>query len=32
MERAESARFYRSVGALGGVFLKIESEAFTFAN
>jgi TorA maturation chaperone TorD len=32
MEKAESARFYRSVGMLGRVFLEIESEAFTFAN
>jgi TorA maturation chaperone TorD/DNA-binding transcriptional regulator YdaS (Cro superfamily) len=32
MEKAESARFYRSVGTLGRVFLEIESEAFTFAN
>ncbi len=32
MEKAENARFYRSVGTLGRVFLEIESEAFTFAN
>jgi TorA maturation chaperone TorD/DNA-binding transcriptional regulator YdaS (Cro superfamily) len=32
MEKAESAKFYRSVGTLGRVFLEIESEAFTFAN
>jgi TorA maturation chaperone TorD len=32
MEKAEKAKFYRSVGALGRVFLEIESEAFTFAN
>jgi TorA maturation chaperone TorD/DNA-binding transcriptional regulator YdaS (Cro superfamily) len=32
MEKAESARFYRSVGTLGRVFLEIESEAFTFDN
>jgi TorA maturation chaperone TorD len=32
IEKAESAKFYRSVGALGRVFLEIESEAFTFAN
>jgi TorA maturation chaperone TorD len=32
MEKAENAKFYRSVGALGRVFLEIESEAFTFAN
>jgi TorA maturation chaperone TorD/DNA-binding transcriptional regulator YdaS (Cro superfamily) len=32
IEKAESAKFYRSVGTLGRVFLDIESEAFTFAN
>jgi TorA maturation chaperone TorD/DNA-binding transcriptional regulator YdaS (Cro superfamily) len=32
MEKAENAKFYRSVGTLGRVFLEIESEAFTFAN
>jgi TorA maturation chaperone TorD len=32
MEKAERARLYRSVGALGRVFLEIESEAFTLAN
>jgi TorA maturation chaperone TorD/DNA-binding transcriptional regulator YdaS (Cro superfamily) len=32
MENAENAKFYRSVGTLGQVFLEIESEAFTFAN
>ena len=32
MERAAHARFYRSVGALGRLFLEIESEAFTFTN
>jgi TorA maturation chaperone TorD len=32
METAASARFYRSVGSLGRLFLKIETEAFTFAN
>jgi TorA maturation chaperone TorD len=32
LEKAECARFYRSVGTLGRVFLEIESEAFTFAN
>ena len=32
MEKAESAKFYRSVGTLGRVFLEIESEAFTFAS
>ena len=32
IEKAENAKFYRSVGSLGRVFLEIESEAFTFAN
>jgi TorA maturation chaperone TorD len=32
MESAASARFYRSVGSLGRLFLEIEAEAFTFAN
>jgi len=32
MEKAESAKFYRSVGMLGRVFLEIELKAFTFAN
>ncbi len=32
MEKAQAAKFYRSVGTLGRVFLEIESEAFTFAN
>jgi TorA maturation chaperone TorD len=32
MERAENARFYRAVGALGRLFIEIETEAFTFAN
>jgi TorA maturation chaperone TorD/DNA-binding transcriptional regulator YdaS (Cro superfamily) len=32
MEKAENAKFYRSVGTVGRVFLEIESEAFTFAN
>lgn len=32
MEKSENAGFYRSVGALGRVFLEIEAEAFTFAN
>jgi TorA maturation chaperone TorD len=31
LERAESAKFYRSVGTLGRVFLDIEAEAFTLA-
>ncbi|MGF6308561.1 TorA maturation chaperone TorD [Bradyrhizobium sp. i1.8.4] len=32
MTKAESAKFYRAVGALGCVFLEIETEAFEFAN
>lgn len=32
METAENARFYRSVGALGRLFIEIEAEAFTIAN
>jgi TorA maturation chaperone TorD/DNA-binding transcriptional regulator YdaS (Cro superfamily) len=32
MEKTENAKFYRSVGTLGRVFLEIESAAFTFAN
>jgi TorA maturation chaperone TorD len=32
MEEAERARFYRSVGTLGRVFLQIESRAFTFTD
>ena len=32
IEKAESAKFYRSVGTLGRVLLEIETEAFTFAN
>ncbi|MEH2526838.1 MULTISPECIES: molecular chaperone TorD family protein [unclassified Bradyrhizobium] len=32
MERATSAKFYKSVGTLGQVFMKIEAEAFAFAN
>lgn len=32
IERAESAIFYRAVGALGCAFIEIETEAFTFAN
>jgi TorA maturation chaperone TorD len=32
MEKAESAKFYRSVGTFGRIFLEIESEAFTFAS
>jgi TorA maturation chaperone TorD len=32
MENAANAKFYRSVGSLGRLFLKIEAEAFTFAN
>ena len=32
MECAASAKFYRSVGTLGRLFLEIEAKAFTFAN
>ncbi|QIG91226.1 MULTISPECIES: Cro/CI family transcriptional regulator [unclassified Bradyrhizobium] len=32
MAKAECARFYRAVGALGCVFFEIETEAFKFAN
>jgi TorA maturation chaperone TorD len=32
MENAASAKFYRSVGSLGRLFLEIEAQAFTFAN
>jgi TorA maturation chaperone TorD len=32
MERSQDARFYRSVGTLGGLFLEIETEAFTLAD
>jgi TorA maturation chaperone TorD len=32
IESAESAIFYRAVGALGRAFIEIETEAFTFAN
>ena len=32
MESSDSARFYRTVGALGRTFIEIETEAFTFAN
>lgn len=32
IERAENAGFYRSVGALGRLFIEIETEAFTFVN
>ncbi|WFU44358.1 Cro/CI family transcriptional regulator [Bradyrhizobium sp. CB82] len=32
IESAESANFYRAVGALGRAFVEIETEAFTFAN
>ena len=31
IERADSARFYRHIGALGRLFLDIEAEAFTLA-
>lgn len=32
LESAENARFYRAVGALGRLFIEIETEAFTFAS
>jgi TorA maturation chaperone TorD len=32
MESAESVGFYRACGALGRLFIEIETEAFTFAN
>jgi len=32
LENAEAAQFYRPVGALGRLFLEIETEAFKFAN
>ena len=32
LETAEAAKFYRSVGTLGRLFLEIETEAFKFAN
>ncbi len=32
IENADSASFYRAVGALGRAFIEIETEAFTFAN
>lgn len=32
MEGAEGATFYRAVGALGRLFIEIETEAFTFAD
>ena len=32
LEKAEAANFYRQVGALGRLFLEIETEAFKFAN
>jgi TorA maturation chaperone TorD len=32
LEKSETAGFYKPVGALGRLFLEIESEAFTFAN
>ena len=28
LERAQAGDFYRAVGALGGVFIEIETEAF----
>jgi TorA maturation chaperone TorD len=32
LEKADAAKFYRPVGALGRLFMEIESEAFKFAN
>jgi len=32
MENTERAKFYRVVGAVGRVFMDIETEAFTFTN
>ena len=32
LEKADAARFYRTVGALGRLFLEIETEAFKFTN
>jgi hypothetical protein len=32
VEQATHAKFYRPVGALGRLFLKIEAEAFKFTN
>jgi TorA maturation chaperone TorD len=32
MESTETAKFYRAVGAVGRVFMDIETEAFTFTN
>ena len=32
LEKSETAKFYRSVGTLGRLFLEIETEAFKFAN
>ncbi|MBR0816669.1 molecular chaperone TorD family protein [Bradyrhizobium liaoningense] len=32
IESADNASFYRAVGALGRLFIEIETEAFTFAN
>ena len=32
LEKAEAAKFYRSVGTLGRLFMEIETEAFKFAN
>ncbi len=32
LEKSDTAKFYRSVGALGRLFLEIETEAFKFAN
>src|SRR4051812_21526687 len=32
LEKSETAKFYQTVGALGRLFMEIESEAFKFAN
>lgn len=32
MEKSDTAKFYRAVGALGRLFIEIELQAFTFAN
>jgi TorA maturation chaperone TorD len=32
LEKSETAKFYKTVGALGRLFMEIESEAFKFAN
>ena len=32
LEKSETANFYKTVGALGRLFMEIETEAFKFAN